>query len=127
MAKGKWTSAGEAVVAVVIVLMLTGAGCGSSSGEDVATSTTEAVALRLTVHALGGGVTWTGECDVGDVRVTLADGSGTTLAVEMLPLSGTAGADRFADCTTDTATVAVPPSPVYRLTVAGAGPLDAPW
>ena len=121
MAKGKWTSAGEAVVAVVIVLMLTGAGCGSSSGEDVATST-RGDALRLTVHALGGGVTWTGECD-GDVRVTPADGRGRRWRSRCRRCRGRRGriACRLHDRHGDGCRTAVAG---HRLTVAG-GALDA--
>lgn len=108
-----------------LVAMLVLAGCSSGGGE-AATTTTAGVELVLTVHALGGGVTWTGDCQVGEVRVTVADGSGTTLAIESVPMSGEPG-EPFRDCTTDPAAVTVPVSEVYRLTVAGAGPLGAPW
>jgi len=103
------------------------AGCSSGAGAVATTSTAPTVGIPITVHALGGGVTWSGACDVGDLRVTVADGTGATLAVETVAPSGEAPADRFADCTTDPVVVDVPAAGFYRVAVSGAGPLGAAW
>lgn len=112
---------------LVAVLLLVVAGCSSGAGEAATTSTAATVGVPITVHALGGGVTWSGPCRVGEVRVTVADGSGETLAVETVAPSGEAPADRFGDCVTDPVVVDVPAAGVYRVAVAGAGPLGAVW
>lgn len=101
------------------------AGCSSSS-QEAATTTAAQVELVLTVHALGGAVTWQGDCEVGEVRVTVADGAGTTLAVETVEPTGVPG-EPFGDCTTDPVAVPVPALDIYRVLVSGEGPLQAAW
>lgn len=110
------------VAAVALVV----AGCSSSEPEAATTTTEAPVALVLSVHAMGGTVTWQGDCEVGEVRVTVADAEGTTLAVETVEPTGEPG-EPFEDCTTDPVTVEVPAADIYRVGVSGVGPTQAAW
>lgn len=112
--------------ALVLTVMLAAAGCSSSSSEAVSTTTTAPVVMRLSIHALGEVVTWEGNCEVGEVRVTVADAEGTTIAIDTVSPSGEPG-EPFEDCTTDPVEVPVPASGIYRVAVSGVGPTQAAW
>ena len=110
----------------MVVVALVVAGCSSSAPESATTTTEAPVVMSLQVHATGGAITWQFNCEPGEVRVSVADATGETLAIETVDPSGEPG-EPFEDCTTDPVEVPVPAADIYRVSVSGVGPTQAAW